>query len=365
MSNFIESHNPLTDPHIQIMDENGLMNEKLRPKELTDQVIQQLYEKMVFCRMCNDRALKMQRSGRMGTFTSIEGQEAAQIGSEYALQKTDWIVPAFRELPAMWAHGVPMEQIFYYWMGNEIGSYFPEGVKVLPISIPVGSQMLHAVGLSWAAKMRGEKTVAVTYFGDGGSSEGDFHEAMNFAGVFKTPTILICQNNQYAISVPRQIQTASRTIAQKALAYGFPGLFVDGNDLLAMYAATKEAVDRARKGEGPTLIEAYTYRFGDHTTADDSSKYREKAEVEKWRPKDPMRRLQLYLGSQKLWSEEYEQQLRAKLQPEIDILTEKCAQMPVQTVDEIFDYTYATLTPHLVEQKKYLKEILNKKNPNS
>ncbi len=358
---FIEKHNPLTDPMIQIMDQHGVMNEALRPVELTDHVLRELYEKMVFCRMVNDRALKMQRSGRMGTFTSVEGQEAAQLGSEFALHKSDWMVPAFRELPAMWAHGVPMERIFYYWMGTELGSIFPEGVNVLPISIPVGSQMLHAVGLSWASKLKGGKEVAITYFGDGASSEGDFHEAMNFAGVFKTPTIFLCQNNQYAISVSRNIQTASKTIAQKALAYGVPGLFVDGNDIVAMYAATKEAVDRARNGEGATLIEAYTYRFGDHTTADDSSKYREKIEVETWRPRDPLLRLQLYLKSKNLWTDDYEQKLRATLQQEVEIITEKCANLPPHTIDEIFDYTYAKITPPLQEQKDYLKNIMAQK----
>jgi len=272
---FAGQYDPLKHQMVQILDEKGNHREELMPKELTVAVVQQLYEKIVFCRMANERAIKMQRSGRMGTIASVEGQEACQIGSEYALEKTDWIVPAFREHAVMWAHGVPMESIYLYWMGNEVGAKFPEGVRVLPPSIPVGSHMLHAVGISWAAKMRKEKDVAATYFGDGATSEGDFHEALNFAGVYKTPTIFICQNNQYAISVPRNIQTAAETLAQKAIAYGVPGVLVDGNDLFAMYAVTKEAVDRARRGEGPTLIEAHTYRFGDHTTSDDASKYDE------------------------------------------------------------------------------------------
>ena len=342
---------------VQILGPEGNLNEKLCPKELTDQVVQELYEKMLFCRMCNDRALKMQRSGRMGTFTSIEGQEACQIGSQFALDKKDWIVPAFRELAAMWAHGIPMENIFLYWMGNETGSRPPDGVNVLPVSIPVGSQMLHAVGISWASKLRKEKEIAVTYFGDGATSEGDFHEAMNFAGVFKTPTIFICQNNQYAISVPRKIQTASKTLAQKAIAYGLPGILVDGNDLFAMYAVTKEAVERARGGDGSTLIEAYTYRFGDHTTADDATKYRDRAEVEMWRPKDPLRRIELYLEKKGMWSKELEKQLREKLQIEVDIVTEKAEKTPDQTIDDIFNYTYAVLPPALLQQKKYLKSF--------
>lgn len=346
---------------VQILDAQGNLNESLRPAELTDAVVLELYKKMVFCRMCDQRALKMQRSGRMGTFTPVEGQEALQIASEYALKKQDWITTAFRELAVCWAHGIPMERIYQYWIGNEWGSHPPEGVHVLPVSIPVGSQMLHGVGLSWAAKLQGKDEIAVNYFGDGATSEGDFHEAMNFAGVFKTPTIFICQNNQYAISTPRKNQTASKTIAQKALAYGFPGVLVDGNDLFAMYAVTKEAEQRARRGEGPTLIEAFTYRFGDHSSSDDSTKYREKAEVEAWRPKDPMKRLQLYLGKKGLWNDKIEEDIRAKFQIEVDAITDRAIAFPNQTVDEIFDYTYAELPAALAEQKAYLKAILQKK----
>lgn len=360
---FLEKYtDTLNTDMVQILDHEGNLNESLRPKELTDETVLELYKKMVFCRMCDQRAIKMQRSGRMGTFTSIEGQEALQIGSEYALKKQDWIVPAFRELAVMWAHGIPMENIYQYWIGNEMGSKPPKDVHVLPVSIPVGSQMLHGVGLSLAAKLQGKDEIAVNYFGDGASSEGDFHEAMNFAGVFKTPTIFICQNNQYAISTSRAIQTASKTIAQKALGYGFPGVLVDGNDLFAMYAVTKEAEQRARKGDGATLIEAYTYRFGDHSSSDDASKYRDKQEVEMWRPKDPMRRLQLYLAKKGLWSEKTEEEIRVKFQPELDAITERALALPYQTVDEIFDYTYAELPQALAEQKAYLKTMLAKKS---
>ena len=359
---FLEKYtDKLNTEMVQILLPDGALNEALRPKELTDEIVLELYKKMVFCRMCSDRALKMQRSGRMGSFCSVEGQEGLQIGSEFALKKQDWIVPAFRELAVMWAHGVPMENIFHYWIGNELGSRPPAGVHVLPVSIPVGSQMLHGVGLSWAAKLQGKDEIAVNYFGDGASSEGDFHEAMNFAGVFKTPTIFICQNNQYAISTSRVIQTASKTIAQKALGYGFPGVLVDGNDLFAMYAVTKEAEQRARKGDGPTLIEAYTYRFGDHSSSDDASKYRDKEEVEVWRPRDPMVRLQIYLGSKNLWSPAIEEKIRADFQIEVDRITESALALPHQTVDEIFDYTYAELPPALAEQKGYLKNVLAKK----
>jgi len=358
---FLDTHNPIADPMIQILDSEGNLDESLRPAALTDETVRQLYEKMVFVRMANERALKMQRQGRMGTYASIEGEEAAQIGSEFAIKKTDWIVPAFREHAAMWAHGVPMDLIFQYWRGSENGSHHPQGVRVLPVSIPVGSQMLHAVGLGWASKMRGEKDIAITYFGDGATSEGDFHEAMNFAGVYKTPTIFICENNQYAISTPRIKQTASKTISQKALAYGFPGIQVDGNDLFAMYAVTKEAVARARSGEGPTLIEAYTYRLGDHTTSDDASKYRTKEEVEMWKPKDPLRRLQLYLKGKNLWDEKYESALREKFTKEIDEMVARVEAAPDPTLESLFTYTYAEMTQPQKLQMEALKNYLSKK----
>ncbi len=355
---YLDKYDPLKKQMVQILDPAGNHKEELIPKELTPEVVKNLYEQMVFYRMCDRRMLKMQRSGRMGTFASIEGQEAAQIGSEFAIEKTDWIVPAFREIAAMCAHGYPVEKFFLYWRGNESGGSPPKDVNVLPPSIPVGSQMLHAVGISWAAKMRKEQTVALTYFGDGATSEGDFHEAMNFAGVFKTPTVFICQNNQYAISTPRKNQTAAETIAQKAIAYGFPGVLVDGNDLFAMYAVTKGAVERARAGKGPTLIEAYTYRLSDHTTSDDATKYRTAEEVEEWRTKEPFLRLQKYLEKKELWDKKYEEKLQEELLVKVDKITEEVESAPDQTADDIFDYQYAQTTPPLQQQKNELKKYL-------
>ncbi len=355
---YLDKYDPLKKQMVQILDPAGNHKEELIPKELTPEVVKNLYEQMVFYRMCDRRMLKMQRSGRMGTFASIEGQEAAQIGSEFAIEKTDWIVPAFREIAAMCAHGYPVEKFFLYWRGNESGGSPPKDVNVLPPSIPVGSQMFHAVGISWASKMRKEQTVALTYFGDGATSEGDFHEAMNFAGVFKTPTVFICQNNQYAISTPRKNQTAAETIAQKAIAYGFPGVLVDGNDLFAMYAVTKEAVERARAGKGPTLIEAYTYRLSDHTTSDDATKYRTAEEVEEWRTKEPFLRLQKYLEKKELWNKKYEEKLQEDLLAKVDKITEEVESAPDQTADDIFDYQYAQITPPLQQQKNELKKYL-------
>jgi pyruvate dehydrogenase E1 component alpha subunit len=254
--------------------------------------------------------------------------------------------------------GIPLKSIFLYWMGNEEGSRAPEGINVLPVSIPVGTHPLHAVGAAWAGKLKGDKIVTVAYFGDGATSKGDFHEAMNFAGVFKAPTIFFCQNNQFAISVPRKIQTASQTIAQKAIAYGIDGIQVDGNDLFAVYAATKEAVEKARAGGGSTLIEGVTYRFGPHTTADDPTKYRKDQEIEPWKPLDPMVRLRLYLKEKGLWNEEVEQKLTEEAQKEIDQVVKESEAFPAPRVEEIFKYVYAEMTLQLKEQLEYLKKTL-------
>jgi pyruvate dehydrogenase E1 component alpha subunit len=280
------------------------------------------------------------------------------VGSTYALQKSDWVVPAFREIGATLMMGVPLNKFYLYWMGNEMGSQEPEGINVMPVSVPVGTQTLHAVGLAWAGKLKGEKIVSIVYFGDGATSKGDFHEAMNFAGVFKTPTIFFCQNNQYAISVPRSLQTASKTIAQKAIAYGFDGIQVDGNDLFAVFAATKEAVEKARSGGGPTLIEGVTFRFGPHTTADDPTKYRKEEEVEPWRPLDPLVRLRLYLKGKGIWNEGVEQRLTEEAQKDIDQAVKDAEAVSVPEVEDIFKYVFAEMTPQLREQMEYLKSTL-------
>jgi pyruvate dehydrogenase E1 component alpha subunit len=313
---------------------------------------------MVFIRLADQRALSLQRQGRFGTYAPIWGQEACQVGSTYPLQKDDWVFPAFREIGAALMMGISLKKFYLYWMGNEIGSRSPEGINVMPVSVPVGSQTLHAVGAAWAAKIKGDKIVTIAYFGDGATSKGDFHEAMNFAGVFKTPTIFFCQNNQFAISVPRSLQTASKTIAQKAIAYGFDGIQVDGNDLFAVIMATKEAVEKARSGAGPTLIEGVTYRFGPHTTADDPTKYRKEEEIEPWKPLDPLVRLRLYLKGRGLWNEEVETRITEEAQKEIDQTVKEAEAVPTPEVEEIFKYVFAEMTPPLKEQLEYLKSTL-------
>jgi len=254
--------------------------------------------------------------------------------------------------------GVALKDFMLYWMGNEMGSRAPEGINMMPVSVPVGSHIPHAVGAAWAAKLRGDKIVTVAYFGDGATSKGDFHEAMNFAGVFKTPTLFFCQNNQFAISVPRSRQTASATIAQKAIAYGFGGIQVDGNDLFAVITATREAVDKARSGGGPTLIEGVTFRFGPHTTADDPTKYRTDQEIERWKPLDPMIRLRFYLKAKGLWTEEIETQMTEDAQKGIDQAVKDAEAVSAPEIEEIFEYVFSEMTPPLKEQLEYLKSTL-------
>jgi pyruvate dehydrogenase E1 component alpha subunit len=352
-----EDYYPLKGKMFQILKPDGTLQPGLKPP-IDDKETLALYQKMVFVRLADQRGLLLQRQGRFGTYAPIWGQEACQIGSAYVLQKGDWVFPAFREIAATLMMGVALKDFMLYWMGNEMGSRAPEGINLLPVSIPVGTHIPHAVGTAWAAKLRGDKTVAVAYFGDGATSKGDFHEALNLAGVFKTPTIFFCQNNQFAISVPRSRQTASATIAQKAIAYGFDGIQIDGNDLFAVITATREAVDKARSGGGPTLIEGVTFRFGPHTTADDPTKYRTDEEIERWKPLDPMIRLRSYLKAKELWSEEVETRMTEDAQKEIDQAVKDAEAVPAPTPKEVFEHVFAEMTPPLIEQLEYLKSTL-------
>jgi len=353
----MEQYHPLEGKMFQILKPDGTLQPGLKPP-IEDKETLALYQKIVFIRLADQRGLLLQRQGRFGTYAPIWGQEACQVGSAYVLQKGDWVFPAFREIGVTLMMGVPLKDFMLYWMGNEMGSRAPEGINMMPVSIPVGTHIPQAVGTAWAAKLKGEKIVAVAYFGDGATSKGDFHEAMNFAGVFKTPTLFFCQNNQFAISVPRSRQTASKTIAQKAIAYGFDGIQVDGNDLFAVTAATKEAVNKARAGGGPTLIEGVTFRFGPHTTADDPTKYRTEKEIDPWKPLDPLLRLKLYLKGKGLWTEEVEQRMTEEAQKEIDQAVKDAEAAPAPAPDEIFTSVFAEMTPQLKEQLEYLKSTL-------
>lgn len=347
---YLERFDPLAGQTLEILDAEGRLREDLRP-DLPDGEIRRLYGRMSAMRAADRMALRLQREGRMGTYAPLWGQEACQAAAA-ALGPGDWLVPSYRELGAMWLRGVPLSTIYRYWIGDERGSVWEESLRVLPVAIPVGSQALHAAGLGWAMRLQGEASAVLVYFGDGATSEGEVLEAFNFAGVFGTPTVFLCQNNQYAISVPRSRQTASRTLAQKALAFGFPGIQIEGNDLLAVYGAAKEALDRARSGGGPALIEAVTYRLGPHTTADDPTRYRDDAEVERMKKFDPLLRVRGYLVSRGLWSDAEEETLQAEVNAEVQRAVDEAYAVPDPAPADVFDFTYAVLPPDLERQKR-------------
>lgn len=313
---------------------------------------------MRLTRAADEKALKLQRTGRMGTYAPSDGHEAVQVGSAYALRKEDWMFPYFRDLGSFLVRGFPLWMFYLYWMGNEKGMRIPEDQNDFTVAVPVGSQIPHAVGAAWAAKKRGDDVAVVTYFGDGATSEGDFHEGLNFAGVFETPTVFVCHNNQYAISTPFERQSAAENVAQRALSYGFPGIRVDGMDPLAMYAVCSEAIDRARAGLGPTLIEGFTYRFGDHTTSDDASRYRTEEEVAEWREKDPIARFRRYLEGKGVWSDGEEEELQEELKEEVNEAVDRAEEEPDPEADDVFEHMFNEVPPDLERQREELREFL-------
>ena len=354
---------PYKIDYLSILDADGVLDESLEP-QISDKKLIQLFEGMLLGRRFDERLLNLQRQGRIGTFPPISGQEASQLGAVATLQETDWMVPAFRETAAEIWRGRTLESVILSNNGYSEGAIVSEKSTTLPVSIPVGSQMLHAVGIGWGIRYRKKNDVVMTFFGDGATSEGDFHEAANFAGVFDAPVIFVCQNNQWAISVPRSKQTRSKTLAQKALAYGFPGIQVDGNDVLAVYTAAKEAVERARNGDGATLIECVTYRLSVHTTADDPKRYRTEEEVDEWRVRDPLTRFQKYLIDKNLLSEEkiavIETGILERIQSAVDQAEEQMKE--IGNPLDMFDHAYAEMPSHLIEQKHYLTQTLSEAN---
>jgi pyruvate dehydrogenase E1 component alpha subunit len=340
---------------LDILDIEGRVDEALLPDLEVEEIVEG-YRQMVRMRAFDDKALKLQRQGRMGTWPPIKGQEAVQAGVGLAMGDADWLIPAFREHGVMLMRGVPGHLLYAYWSGDERGSHFPEDVRCFPVSVPVGSQWQHGAGVGLSLKLRDEEAAAVTFGGDGSTSEGDFHEALNFATVFETRTVFVIQNNQWAISIPLAQQTASQTLAQKAHAYGLPGIQVDGNDLLAVYAATTEALERARSGGGPTLIEAVTYRLGDHTTADDASRYRSEEEVREWAARDPILRVGRYLEAVGAWDQAQEEALAAEAVAWVDEQVKALEAMPAPDPEDVFRFMYADLPPHLEEQMHELAE---------
>ncbi len=301
------------------------------------------YRQMVLTRLFDARAVNLQRTGQLGTFASSLGQEAVTVGFSMAMQAEDRLVPSYREQGALLARGVTMTELFLYWGGDERGSDFAGPRRDLPIAVPIATQALHAVGVARALQLRGERQAVVTVCGDGATSKGDFAEALNLAGVWQLPVLFVVTNNQWAISVPRTAQSHAQTLAQKAVAAGVESLQVDGNDLLAMEYASRQALQQARDGGGPFLIEALTYRLTDHTTADDARRYRDDDEVSAHWAEDPVARIKAYLVEQSGWSKTDEEALQAECQAELDAAVEAYLATPPPAPESMFDYLYAEL----------------------
>src|SRR3954447_19457993 len=320
--------------------------QKLETPPIPREILLRLYREMVSLRTLDERMMTLQRQGRVGFYGACTGQEAATLASAIALEQSDWIFPALREGGAMLLRGFPLVPYLCQVFGNAgdetKGRQMPshmasKSVNQVSWSSCIGTQLPHAVGAAMAARIKGDRTVVAAYMGDGATSEGDFHVAMNFAGVFKAPVVFVCQNNHWAISVPSGRQTASETIAVKAKAYGFPGEKVDGNDALAVYSAVKEAVDRARGGGGPTLVECDTYRIGAHSSSDDPTRYRDEREVEQWKKRDPVELMRSRLSGWKLWNAREEDELRAKVLEEVNAAIAEAEKKPDPSRESLFD----------------------------
>ncbi len=351
------SHGPLA-----IQREDGTLDPTSDP-HMDAELVLALYRQMVLVRLLDERMVLLQRQGRIGFHIGSLGEEAAILGSAAALRDTDWLFPCYREFGAALWRGMTLEAYLHNMFGNALdpakGRQMPDhytcrAARFGSISSPIGTQITQGVGFAWAAKMKKDPLVTLVYFGEGATSSNEFHNGMNFAGVFKTPTVFFCRNNGWAISVPAERQTASASFAEKGVAYGIPGVQCDGNDLFAVYKVTRDAIARAAAGEGPTLIEALTYRISGHSTSDDPKAYRKDDEVDSWRKKDPLVRLRKYLDSAGLWSDAKQAELESKVDADLRSAIKKAEEAPAPSLDSMFDDVYASRPQHLEEQRKEL-----------
>jgi pyruvate dehydrogenase E1 component alpha subunit len=340
----------------QILNEEGeVVNDKALP-DLSDEQLQELMRRMVYTRIWDQRAISLNRQGRLGFYAPTAGQEASMLGSQFALEKEDFILPGYRDIPQIVFHGLPLYQAFLWSRGHMKGMELPEGLNIIPPQIIIGAQITQTAGVALGFKKRNKKNIAITYTGDGGASQGDFYEGMNFAGAYGAPAVFVVQNNGFAISVPVEKQSAAKTIAQKAVAVGIHGVQVDGMDVLAVYTATKEARERAINGEGPTLIETITYRYGPHTMAgDDPTRYRTKDLDNEWEKKDPLVRFRKYLEQKGLWSEEKETQVVDQAKEDIKAAIKQADETPKQKVTDLIEIMYEELPYNLKEQYEEYK----------
>jgi len=307
---------------------------------------------MMKSRLYDQKVIALQRQGLFGVYSPGIGQEACIIGSAMAVDPVrDWMVPQYRELMATVHHGLPLEVITAQYLGKIGPARIPEGVKVLPTQVSIAAQLPQATGLAWGLRLRRQDSAVITYVGDGGSSEGDFHEALNLAGTVCAPIVFFMQNNQWAISTPRRVQSATQSFSLRAAGYGFPGAEVDGNDVMAVYDVSVQAVERARRGEGPTLVEAVTYRMGFHNTTDNPSLYRDPDEYEEARQRDPIDRVRAYLKTLGLWDQEREQALSESLAQEVDLALQTAAASPAPRPENLFDNIYERLPERVARQR--------------
>lgn len=350
----------------RIMNEDGTTDPKLDPK-LDKELLLKMYRNMALTRSFDERGMMLQRQGRIGFYVPSFGQEAIQTGTAAALEKKDWVFPSYREPGIFLYRGADLYEMLCNLWGNRgdlskgrqmpVHYSFP-AIKMFSVSSPIATQLIQAVGAAMASKISKTKEVSISYCGDGGTSENDFHTGLTFAGAYKAPSVFIVTNNQYAISVPFSKQTGAKKLADKAIGYGMPGVAVDGNDILAVYQATKEAVDRARRGEGPSLIECVTFRMGPHSSSDDPTRYRDEKLYQAWTKRDPIKRLRTYLESKKLWDEKKEKALQEELKKKLAEAVERAEAEPPPDPMDLFEDVYAELTPQLKKQKaELLQEV--------
>lgn len=348
--------------YLQYMDENGVfISHDVPPAFASDiNVLKSLYRDMSLIRTLDQKAYALQRTGKMGTYPAATGQEAIGVGFASAMTKDDVLVPYYRGQASMVQHGILMEEVLLYWGGYEAGCDYKFAKEDFPIAVPIATQSLHATGVAKAMQMRGEKRCVFTEIGEGGTSQGDFYEALNVAGIWNLGVVFIINNNQWAISVPSHIQTNCQTYAQKAIAAGIDSIQVDGNDIVAVKAASEEAAEKARNGGGPTLIECISLRLCDHTTADDATRYRPDGELDEGWKKEPIIRMKKYLQSKNAWSEEDETQMQAELAKEVQDAVDNYLNTPVDPPEAMFDYLYAELPERTVAQRELAIERFSK-----
>jgi len=342
---------------VQVMDPEGNVDDSAIAGISEDEILQ-MYRLMVFTRLWNAKALSLQRQGRLGTLASVKGQEASNVGMGLALGPGDWFCPSFREYGAMLIRGIKPKDLFAYWGGDERGARPPEGSHVLPVCITVGSHLCHAAGIAWGAKIRKDPIAVLSSSGDGSTSEGDFHESLNFAGVFKLPVVFAIQNNHWAISVPVERQTASKTLAEKACAYGIDMARVDGNDVFAVFLTVKRLLDQARSEFKPALVELVTYRMDDHTTSDDAGRYRKEDILVPWKARDPIDRMRKYLTAKHGWDDKKESDLVAEFAAEVEEAVADYEALPLPDPTDMFNHMYFEEPWNLKEQREEMQKHL-------